>query len=59
MLPALPHMGEALGVGDENDRQFVVSLETGHADPVRRWKLSPIDREARQHHHAEHPRKGH
>ena len=26
MLPALPHMGEALGVGDDNDRQFVVSV---------------------------------
>ncbi len=26
MLPALPHMGDALGVGDENHRQFVVSV---------------------------------
>ncbi len=26
MLPALPHMGEALGVADENNRQFVVSV---------------------------------
>jgi DHA1 family bicyclomycin/chloramphenicol resistance-like MFS transporter len=25
MLPALPYMGEALGVSDENERQFVVS----------------------------------
>lgn len=24
MLPALPYMGEALGVSDENDRQFVI-----------------------------------
>lgn len=26
MLPALPHMGEALGVQDENNRQYVVSV---------------------------------
>ncbi|TNC63534.1 multidrug effflux MFS transporter [Rubellimicrobium roseum] len=26
MLPALPHMGEALAVADENHRQFVVSI---------------------------------
>jgi DHA1 family bicyclomycin/chloramphenicol resistance-like MFS transporter len=26
MLPALPHMGEALGVTDENNRQYVVSV---------------------------------
>jgi DHA1 family bicyclomycin/chloramphenicol resistance-like MFS transporter len=26
MLPALPHMGEALGVAEENDRQYVVSV---------------------------------
>lgn len=26
MLPALPHMGEALGVADDNDRQYVVSV---------------------------------
>ena len=26
MLPALPHMGEALGVTEENHRQFVVSV---------------------------------
>ncbi|GHA14350.1 Bcr/CflA family drug resistance efflux transporter [Devosia pacifica] len=26
MLPALPYMGEALGVADENERQFVVSV---------------------------------
>jgi len=25
MLPALPHMGEALGVASENERQFVIS----------------------------------
>jgi len=25
MLPALPYMGEALGIADENERQFVVS----------------------------------
>ena len=25
MLPALPYMGEALGVADENERQFVIS----------------------------------
>jgi DHA1 family bicyclomycin/chloramphenicol resistance-like MFS transporter len=26
MLPALPHMGDALGVADENSRQYVVSV---------------------------------
>lgn len=26
MLPALPHMGDALGVADDNDRQYVVSV---------------------------------
>jgi MFS transporter, DHA1 family, multidrug resistance protein len=26
MLPALPHMGEALGVRDENNRQYVISV---------------------------------
>src|SRR5690606_13977773 len=25
MLPALPYMGEALGIANENERQFVVS----------------------------------
>ena len=26
MLPALPHMGEALGIAEENQRQFVISV---------------------------------
>ena len=26
MLPALPHMGEALGIPEENQRQFVISV---------------------------------